>query len=125
RGREALRVLVVDDEQFVRETLADMVEALGHEVASAAGGREALAALEEAPADFVFTDLSMPGMDGWEFAREVRRRWPATRVCIVTGYGKDLSHDAPDEHPPADAVIGKPFDFEQVEETLARLSSRQ
>jgi CheY-like chemotaxis protein len=107
----------------VRETLADMVEALGHTVGRAPGGREALVSLADAAADLVFTDLSMPEMDGWEFAREVRRRWPATRVCIVTGYGKDLSHAAPDEDSPADAVIGKPFDFAQVEETLARFTN--
>ncbi len=126
-GGRSLAVLVVDDEESVRETLADMVEALGHAVASVAGGREALDALGGARFDLVFTDLSMPEMDGWEFTREVRRRWPETRVCIVTGYGKDLPRPAPGENGDADAradaLIGKPFDITQVEETLARFSN--
>ncbi|HEX8559678.1 MAG TPA: GAF domain-containing protein, partial [Pyrinomonadaceae bacterium] len=71
-----LSVLVVDDEPHVRETLAEMVETLGHRVRRADGGRAALSALAEEDFDIVFTDLSMPEMDGWEVAREVRRRSP-------------------------------------------------
>jgi PAS domain S-box-containing protein len=115
----ALSVLVVDDEEHVRGTLAEMVEALGHRVSVADGGRAALAALDADSFDLVFTDLSMPEMDGWELAREVRRRSPRTRVAVVTGYGNDASRTPPDA--PADSVIGKPFDFAQVEEVLAQL----
>ncbi|HEX7175931.1 MAG TPA: GAF domain-containing protein [Pyrinomonadaceae bacterium] len=116
-----LRVLVVDDEEVVRETLADMIGVLGHYATPAASGREALDLLDGAEFDVIFSDLSMPGMDGWELAREVRRRRHRARICIVTGYGKDTAPpDADGEQSPADAVIGKPFNFEQVEETLAR-----
>ena len=114
----------MDDEPFVRETLAEMVETLGHAAALAGGGRAALRMLEQRPFDLVFTDLSMPEMDGWELAREIRRRWPALRVCIVTGYGKEAA--APDDRNASGesfAVIGKPFNFDQVEETLARLKN--
>jgi PAS domain S-box-containing protein len=116
----ALSVLVVDDEEHVRETLADMLDALGHKVSVAESGRAALAALEEGRFDLVFTDLSMPEMDGWEVAREVRRRWPSVRVAVVTGYGKDAARTQ--EEMPADTIIGKPFNFAQVEEVLAQLS---
>jgi signal transduction histidine kinase len=116
---ETLSVLVVDDEETVRETLAEMVESLGHRASIAAGGVTALALLEAGSFDLVFTDLSMPEMDGIEVAREVRRRRPGLPIVIVTGYGKDAvrSHGAGDA---ADAVIGKPFAFEQVEEILKR-----
>ena len=118
---QPLRVLVVDDEEFVRETLADMVEALGHDVPPAAVGREALAAARRAEFDLVFTDLSMPEMDGWEVARDAcAAAGPRTRVVIVTGYGRTPHRPQGDD--PADAVIGKPFDFDQVEEMLARFS---
>jgi CheY-like chemotaxis protein len=109
----------VDDEEQVRETLAEMVEVLGHNVRRADGGRAALLALAEDDFDIVFTDLSMPGMDGWEVAREVRRRSPRTRIAVVTGYGRDAARTQGDA--PADTVIGKPFDFAQVEEVLAQL----
>jgi PAS domain S-box-containing protein len=115
RGR-SLSVLVVDDEETVRWTLAEIVEALGHSVRTADGGRAALEALESCEFDVVFTDLSMPEMDGWEVARAVRRRSPSTRIAVVTGYGRDAERTRGDA--PADMVIGKPFDFSQVEEVL-------
>ncbi|MFL6257654.1 MAG: PAS domain-containing protein [Pyrinomonadaceae bacterium] len=113
-----LSVLVVDDEEHVRETLAEMVEVLGHNVRRADGGRAALVALDEGEFDLVFTDLSMPEMDGWEVARAVRRRSPRTRIAVVTGYGRDAARTQGDA--PADTVIGKPFDFAQVEEVLTQ-----
>ncbi|HST51035.1 MAG TPA: PAS domain-containing protein [Pyrinomonadaceae bacterium] len=116
---DALTVLVVDDEEAVRETLGEMIKALGHDVTTADGGGAALSALEAEKFDLVFTDLSMPEMDGWEVAREVHRRSPKTRVVVVTGYGKDASRTPPDA--PADAVIAKPFGFAQVEEILAQI----
>jgi PAS domain S-box-containing protein len=118
----SMNVLVVDDEPSVRETLTEMVEALGHRVTPADGGRAALARLAAHPFDVVFTDLSMPGMDGWELAGEVRRLSPPTRICIVTGYGKDTPRPARGNDP-ADIVIGKPFDLRQVEEVLAQFKS--
>ena len=117
----ALSLLVVDDEEPVRQTLAEMLEALGHKVAVADSGRAALDALDAASFDIVFTDLSMPEMDGWEVAREVRCRWPTVRVAVVTGYGKDAART--EEEMTADVVIGKPFDFAQVEEVLAQLGN--
>ncbi|HYH84917.1 MAG TPA: GAF domain-containing protein [Pyrinomonadaceae bacterium] len=114
----ALAVLVVDDEETVRGTLADMIEALGHRVEMAESGRAAMAKMDEGHFDLVFTDLSMPEMDGWEVAREVRRRWPSVRVAVVTGYGKDAARNVADM--PADIVIGKPFGFAQIEEVLTQ-----
>ncbi|HEV7892277.1 MAG TPA: GAF domain-containing protein [Pyrinomonadaceae bacterium] len=114
----SLSVLVVDDEEAVRWTLAEIVAALGHSVRTADGGRAALEALEAEEFDVVFTDLSMPEMDGWEVARAVRRRSPRTRIAVVTGYGRDAERTRGDA--PADTVIGKPFDFSQVEEVLTQ-----
>ena len=81
-------------------------------------GRVALAKLDAGRFDLVFTDLSMPEMDGWEVAREIRRCWPMVRVVVVTGYGKDAARTKGDAH--ADLIIGKPFDFAQVEEVLTQ-----
>ena len=114
----ALSVLVVDDEDFVRDTLAEMLAILNHKVVTARSGSEAMSALALTRFDLVFTDLSMPEMDGWEVAREIRRRWPGTSIVLVTGYGKQTT-PAPSEKNLIDGVIGKPFDFTQVTETLA------
>jgi CheY-like chemotaxis protein len=124
-GARPLSVLVVDDEPFVRDTLVEMLLALGHNVAAADGGQAALDALAADAYDLVFTDLSMPEMDGWEVAREIRRRYgQKIGLVIVTGYGKETTEPDGDQHL-VDGVIGKPFDFTQVEETIARATERQ
>jgi PAS domain S-box-containing protein len=117
----ALSILVVDDEDFVRDTLAEMLVILNHKVVTASSGPKALEALAAAHFDMVFTDLSMPEMDGWEVAREIRRRWPGTHIVLVTGYGKQTT-PAPNEKHLVDGVIGKPFDFSQVTETIATVT---
>jgi PAS domain S-box-containing protein len=116
----SLSILVVDDESFVRETLADMLEALTHKVATAGSGREALEILASDHFDLVFTDLSMPEMDGWEVAREIRRRWPQMSIVLVTGYGKGTAPPTGEKNL-INGVIGKPFDFAQVSETIAKI----
>jgi CheY-like chemotaxis protein len=86
----SLSVLVIDDETFVRETLGEMLEVLSHKVVRAESGHEALQILAAQSFDLIFTDLSMPEMDGWEVAREIRRRRLETPIVLVTGYGKAL-----------------------------------
>jgi CheY-like chemotaxis protein len=117
----ALSVLVIDDEDFVRDTLAEMLTILNHRVVTARGGPQAMEALSAGRFDLVFTDLSMPDMDGWEVAREIRRRWPSTSIVLVTGYGKATA-PSPSEKDLIDSVIGKPFDFTQVTETIAAVT---
>lgn len=124
RETPPLKALVIDDEVFVRETLADMLSALGHEVTLASGGYEAIEKLDSAHFDLVFTDLSMPGMDGWEVAREIRRRTGTEiNIVLVTGYGKATALP-PGEQDLVNGVIGKPFDFDQVAETIAKVAQK-
>src|SRR6185295_4931121 len=70
---QRLRILVVDDEEPVRETLAEMLVAVNHNVELAGSGQEAVDKLRATAFDFVFTDLAMPEMDGWETARLIRK----------------------------------------------------
>ena len=116
-----LRILVVDDEAPVRETLAEMLVAVNHEVELAGSGQEAVQKLRQTSFDFVFTDLAMPEMDGWETARAIRKEWPNMQIILVTGYGPTTIPPAGEENL-VDAVIGKPFDFAQVSSTLDTLS---
>ena len=120
-----LSVLVVDDEAAVRETLADILTELGHEVALAESGLDALKQLAlSSDFDFVFTDLAMPDMDGWETAREVRKRWPEMPIVLVTGYGPGTV-PPPGEENLVDGIIGKPFDFGQVSDTLIQVRRKR
>lgn len=116
-----LRILVVDDEAPVRETLAEMLVSVNHEVELAGSGQEALEKMRQGAFDFVFTDLAMPEMDGWETARSIRRVWPNVRIILVTGYGPTTVPPAGEEGL-VDAIIGKPFDFAQVGSTLNDLA---
>ncbi|HEX5834525.1 MAG TPA: ATP-binding protein, partial [Pyrinomonadaceae bacterium] len=116
-----LRILVVDDEAPVRETLAEMLVAVNHKVELAGSGQEAVQKLRQGEFDFVFTDLAMPEMDGWETARLIRKDWPNVRIILVTGYGPTTVPPAGEEDL-VDAIIGKPFDFTQVGSTLNALA---
>jgi PAS domain S-box-containing protein len=87
-----LSVLVIDDEQFVRETLSDMLAALDHEVAMAASGHEALEMLAAESFDLVFTDLSMPGMDGRATARASKRGMATRLSSTASSASPSTSH---------------------------------
>ncbi len=116
-----LRILVVDDELPVRETLAEMLMAMHHKLVLAGSGQEALQKVRQQPFDFIFTDLAMPEMDGWETARSIRRVSPDVKIVLVTGYGPTTTPPPGEEHL-VDAIIGKPFDFAQVGSTLNALA---
>jgi PAS domain S-box-containing protein len=118
----SMNVLVIDDEDFVRETLADMLTMLGHKVTAVEGGRAALEKLAAVDFELVFTDLSMPEMDGWEVAREIRRRFGIEMsVILVTGHGAGTPVAPGDEHL-INGIIGKPFDFDQIAEIIASIT---
>ncbi len=79
-------VLVVDDDEMIREILHDFLVRAGYEAEAAPSGELALAALLRQPRDLVVTDVMMPGMDGLEVLRRVKENWPETEVIVVTGY---------------------------------------
>jgi PAS domain S-box-containing protein len=118
-----LKILVVDDEPSVRETLAEMLVAVDHRVELADSGQQAIEKLRHDNFDLVFTDLAMPEMDGWETARAIRQRWPHIRIVMVTGYGPTTTPPAGEEDL-IDGIIGKPFDFSQVGGMLATLAAQ-
>jgi len=81
------RILVVDDEPIVLEVVADVLDREGFHVSQALDGRSALEVLEREPHGLVLCDLHMPGMDGLELLKEVRRCHPGTDVILMTGFG--------------------------------------
>jgi len=112
------RILVVDDEPGIRETLVHLLRALGYEVVEADGGRAGLARLAEAPVDLVLTDLGMPDMNGWEVARAAKARAPRVPVVLVTGWGEDGPAPGAD-HSLVAAVLSKPFRVQDIVKVLA------
>ena len=116
----SLSILIIDDEPAVRETLADMLEMMGHRVMLAESGQIALQTLAGNDCDLVFTDLAMPEMDGWETSREIRKRRPGMNIVLVTGYGTGTVPPE-GEDSLVNGIIGKPFDFSQISQTIANL----
>jgi len=84
------RVLVIDDEPEIRGVLRDMLTSFGHTVVEAASGEEGLACCDSAGMDVILTDVSMPGLSGWDVAAECRRRFPRVPLGFVTGWGDSL-----------------------------------
>jgi DNA-binding NtrC family response regulator len=120
-GKYAL--LVVDDEETLREAIAFDFKRKGFNVQSAANGTQALEIVKQAPIDLIISDVRMPNGDGLELLREVRRRDPEVPVVVfVTGFA-----DATEEEclrRGAWKVFAKPFDrkalFATVVEALER-----
>jgi DNA-binding NtrC family response regulator len=86
RADSAFRVLVVDDEAVVRTAISRILDKPGLEVKLAESGEQALESMAEQPAALVLLDMKMPGMDGLEVLRVLRRNFPATMVIMITGY---------------------------------------
>jgi DNA-binding NtrC family response regulator len=80
------RVLVVDDEEIVRESYRLVLADAGYEVRTVSNGREALQMCRAEHFDVLLADIRMPDMDGLEMSREVVREFPGTRVIVITGY---------------------------------------
>ena len=111
-------MLVVDDDQRVREALVGMLNSAGHRADHAGTGHEALAKLEGDHFDVVFTDLSMPEMDGWAVASEVRRRWPEVKVVLITGHA--VSAETVDTNRElVSEVMFKPIRFDDLNSALS------
>ena len=82
------RVLVVDDDQTVREVVVSYLRAAGHDVPEAADGEAGLAAMDDEPADLVILDVMMPGMDGLEVCRRLRADSDVP-VVLLTALGSE------------------------------------
>jgi signal transduction histidine kinase/HAMP domain-containing protein/ActR/RegA family two-component response regulator len=119
----ALDVMVVDDEDSVREVLRDIAGACGQRVTAFGSGHDALRDLKAGDFQLVLTDLGMPSMTGWELARRVRAIDPQVTIVFVTGWGEDVDRRAAGEAG-ADMVLAKPFSFEDVSRAIALAAER-
>ncbi|HEY3296156.1 MAG TPA: response regulator [bacterium] len=117
-----IRILVVDDEQFMVHTLAKILETLGYDVVCAFGGREAYRVCLAEKVDLVVSDLHMPDMSGLELLTSIKTHDPLIPVILVTGYGIDRAKESAGKWK-ADGFLGKPFRITElqslIETTLA------
>ncbi|MBL8629048.1 MAG: response regulator [Rhodospirillaceae bacterium] len=84
------QVLIIDDDSGVRDTFWLTLEACGHNVTTAAGGAEGLAAASKNTPDLIFLDLKMPGMNGVEILQKLQDICPQVPVYVVTGFYEEF-----------------------------------
>ena len=112
-------VLVVDDEEDIRELLTNIMTRFNHSIVTADSGMEGIAAFRNGNYDVVFTDLGMPEMSGWEVAQQIKSIDPDVMVVLITGWGVELDENELKEQN-VDVVISKPFQIEQLLEVTSK-----
>jgi DNA-binding NtrC family response regulator len=106
-------ILVVDDLKSIRLTLGGILEDEGYNVVMAENGYQAIEAAKQTPFDLIFMDIKMPGINGVQTFREIKRINPEVVVIMMTAYSvEDLVTEALEEG--AYAVVYKPFDIESI-----------
>lgn len=113
------RVLVVDDHRQARESIADVLRHVGHDVSCCSSAAEALRVVERSAFDCIITDLQMPGMSGLEFIVQLERRQYGAQVVMVTAHASVSSAVEAMRHGAFD-YIEKPFDVDQLESLVGK-----
>jgi CheY-like chemotaxis protein len=118
-----ISILVVDDEQDLRELLVRILLKEGYVVDAVADGKEALEKLRQKPHNLVLTDVKMPGINGFDLIQVIKKEFPAIGVVVMTAYGdsytvKDALLLGADEY------ITKPFKSFEINLVVERASWR-
>lgn len=131
------RILIVDDEHFVRDALKRVLEGDSVVVEVAPDAEAALIQIGKQPFDLVILDIIMPGLDGVQLIRQLRAQYPSLRIIAISGGGNfELSGYRPDSiatraylaaaaNSGADAVLAKPFDTAELEALVMPFLERQ
>jgi two-component system, OmpR family, phosphate regulon sensor histidine kinase PhoR len=118
------RILIVDDEQSIREGSARILSRMGCQVLTASRGEEGLAVLEKEPITIILLDMKMPGMDGMEVLKEVTLKYPDILVIVITGYATvETAIEAMKKG--AYDFIPKPFEPDQLRIVVNRAHEKQ
>ncbi len=115
-----LQVLVTEDDNQLRETLAQHLSEEGYDVTIAANGNEAIPALHGREFHLVILDLKMPYIDGFQVLQFIKATFPRTKVIVVTAYA-DLTNITKCRELGADEVIGKPYNLALLFEVIEKL----
>jgi CheY-like chemotaxis protein len=109
-------ILVVDDDRAVREVSATAISSFGYAVVTATNGNDALRIVESQNIDAIFTDVMMPGLNGYQLARRARLLKPNIPVICVTGFP-----DVPEDDRDCNELVQKPYRVRAVKKILNRL----
>ena len=118
------KILVVEDHELTRQFVADMITSFGYSVIGAADGMEAIKLIEEIPSiELVFTDITMPGVDGIILGDMIKQHRPRLSVLYTTGGGAvdRVKADAGILH---GNILAKPYRSDQLRAEIARILDR-
>ena len=118
--RKKGRFLIIDDEAQIRDMLAEMLSAQGHEVFTASGGQQGLQVFKDQLPDLVVTDLGMPGVSGLDVANAVKAANSRIPVILMTGWGMTLAEEEVRKNG-VDFIISKPFQLPEMERILNQI----
>ena len=111
--QKSARILVIEDEQDVRELLCDILIDEGHDVQVAVNGQDGIKVFQEKTFDLVLSDLGLPGMTGWQVAREIKKIDDTTPIALITGW--HVEHNTPEmKENGVDLLLNKPFKVDQI-----------
>src|SRR3989339_1645905 len=115
-----VNILIVDDQVNMLETFTDILRDKGYKVTTAEDGYTAIDKVKKQSFDVIFMDIKMPGINGVQTFREIKKINPKTAVIMMTAYSVEgLVKEAIEEG--AYTVIYKPFEIERVVETIERV----
>lgn len=122
----ATRVMVVDDDDVIRQLITVNLELEGFEVVGAVDGEEALATVKAAAPDVMTLDVMMPRLDGWETATRLREdpETAAIKVVLISARAQEADLER-GERLGVDAYLTKPFDPDELIEVVRRLAARR
>ena len=110
-------ILIIEDEQAVRNLLHDMLQHDGHEVTGAGNGSQGLMLFNGKKFDIVFTDLGMPGISGWQVAEAIKKSGRNIPVVLITGWEVEQEKEELKKRG-IDFVISKPFRLEEISDVV-------
>jgi len=112
-AKQTAHILITDDSNGFRKTMAMILRRKGHRVSIADSGRQAIDRIKKQSFDMVFMDIKMPGMDGVEALKKIKEKRPGTVVIMMTAYAvDDLLLQSVAEG--AEGLLHKPVNMEQV-----------
>lgn len=115
------RILIIDDDELLRQLLRDTLEHAGYEVVEAHDGHEGLGCFRTTHIDLIITDLIMPKKDGLETIKELRQDAPLVKIIVISGSDQSLLMRA--SQLGVQRVLSKPFRPRELVETVGALVS--
>lgn len=119
---EKSRILVVDDEEALRTVLSSELSGEGYDVDTASDGDEAIASVQNKHFDLVLLDIKMPGTDGFEVLKFIKKSFSDVRVIMLTGFA-DLKNAIESKKLGAEDFVSKPYDLVDLLTTIERVLS--